>query len=112
MTELTKDADILICSIYAEYMKRVKNNISKIEANNFNSRLFLSNKVLSKCNPNDLELISLEELRVKKLVSCDILGNFELTSNGIIYMENRFKEGLSQVIDYLQNLTGLFGLLF
>lgn len=55
---------------------------------------------------------SLAELRRAGMIGQDVLGNFWLKDEAIIYMENRFKNGLSEVLEYVGKMvspiSGLF----
>ena len=46
------------------------------------------------------------------MIGQDVLGNFWLKDEAIIYMENRFKNGLSEVLEYVGKMvspiSGLF----
>lgn len=92
---LTKDTDKVLCSLYKEYLLNIKNNIPKSEALNFTSEHIddiFENKDI------DFEL---SELKNNSLIETDIIGNALLTSKALIYMENRFKNGIVEVTDFI-----------
>lgn len=101
--ELTKDADKMICCIYKTFLQRRKSGISKSSAKQFSDDYFQSDKQLSSWLPDDLDDTLLEIGRAG-LVAVYLGGNFDLTDSGIIYMENRFKNGLNEVIDFISKL--------
>lgn len=96
--ELTKDADTTMCLIYEKYLTRIKNNISKSEASLFEA--FKFNQDFPSLKHDDL-LTNLNELQHNNLITKYIDGSFVLKSDGIIYMENRFKKGLIEVTDFI-----------
>lgn len=98
MPELTRDADKMICIIYKMYLERIKNGMSKTSSNDFEEDFYKSDKLLSKWHPDDVTTTFLE-LGQKNFIRIFITGNFEITNQAIIYMGNRFKNGLLDVID-------------
>ena len=103
MPELTKDADKVICCIYKEYLEKRKSGISKSEAKEFDGNFYLNIKALSKWNSADVS-DTLQELHDKELIKKNIIGDFDLSDSAIVYMENRFKNGLSEVMDFISSL--------
>ena len=98
---LTRDADYMVCSLYKEYLSRVKNGSSKSKAKCFIKSEI--NSLVPKVNSDDVGDLA-EELKSKGLLSKDILDNVEFTSDGIIYMENRFLNKADKVLEYLSYL--------
>lgn len=103
MPELTKDADKVICCIYKEYLERRKSGMSKAESKEFDGNFYLNVKTLSKWNSADVS-DTLQELHDKKYIKKNILGDFSLLDDSVVYMENRFKNGLSEVMDFISSL--------
>lgn len=93
MIQLTSDADKMICCIYKSFLQRRKDGLTKPEARRFAENYFLTESKLSSWNAGDISDTLLEIGRAN-LVKIYIGGNFDLTDTGIIYMENRFKNGL------------------
>jgi hypothetical protein len=100
---LTNDADKMICCVYRTFLQRRKNGSSKSVARYFYDDYFKTDEKLSSWIPADLDDTLLEIGRAG-LVQVYIGGNFELTDLGIIYMENRFKNGLIEVVDFISKL--------
>ncbi len=96
--QLSKDADKTLCIIYKEYLTRIKNNLSKSEAIEFEE--FQITSLFHDKDDNDLDL-ELNELKNNSIIRKDVDGGIELTSTGIIYMENRFKNGLIEITDFI-----------
>lgn len=103
MIELTKDADTMICCIYKSFLQLRKSGIPKPSARRFEKNFFEEDTKLSSWSHEDIKETLLEIGR-SGLVKIYIGGNFDLTDAGIIYMENRFKKGLTEVVDFLSKL--------
>ncbi len=101
--ELTKDADKMICCIYKTFLQRRKNGMAKSEARRFDDDYFSTDEKLSIWPDGDISDTFLEIGRAK-LIQIYIGGNFDLTDQGIIYMENRFKNGFIEVGDFISLL--------
>lgn len=99
---LTKDGDLLACCLYKEYLNRRKSGISKRQANYFESNFYTSmNKISSWCK-DDIHY-TVYELKRAGLVKMYVDGGFYVTTDFIIYMENRFKNNLKEVTDFIGN---------
>lgn len=103
MTELTKDADKVICCVYKEYLERRKSGMSKSQAKEFDGNFYRNVKALSKWNSADVS-DTLQELHNKQYIKKNIIGDFSLLDDAVVYMENRFKNGLSEVMDFISSL--------
>lgn len=101
--ELTKDADKMICCVYKTFLQRRKDGIAKTQARRFDNNYFATEKKLSSWPDGDISDTFLEIARAN-LIQIYMGGNFELTDSGIIYMENRFKDGLTEVVDFISKL--------
>ena len=100
MCNLTKDADLLVCCAYREYLKRRKSGIPKRQANTFHPDFKDSIPKLSDWLFDDY-LFTISELKKVGFVHTSLDGTFCITSQCIIYMENRFKNGLKEVADFI-----------
>lgn len=100
MPELTKDADKLICCIYKNYLEKRKSGTPKSEAKEFEGNFYRNVKALSKWNDADAA-DTLQELHNAKYIRKNVWGDFSLLDSAIIYMENRFKNGLNEVTDFI-----------
>ena len=97
---LTKDAYKAICLIYKEYLARRESGASKKTAKDFSSRDQWPESFPKDAGLPDF-LESLNELKSKGFVKRFVLGGFQLEDEGIIYMEQRFPGGISQILDWL-----------
>ncbi|SEV81653.1 hypothetical protein [[Clostridium] fimetarium] len=107
MTNLTKDADKMICILYKEFLSRRKSGLSKSSACEFGSSETVHSTLFNKQSLDDIDE-TLRELSRADYVSCffadNTIYNFSITSDCIIYMENRFKTGLIEVTDFIAKL--------
>lgn len=101
--ELTNDADKMICCIYKTFLQLRKSGEAKATARRFKNDYFSSDSKLSKWHAEDISETLLELGKVG-LVKIYLGGDFVLTDDGIIYMENRFKNGLNEVTDFISRL--------
>ena len=102
--QLSKDDDFLICSLYKYYLEKVKNGSSKSDARWLGSSDEIQETLLNSWSKDDVAT-SYWELHSKGLLECcpgdDIAYSTYLTAEGIIYMENRFKNGLIELTDFI-----------
>ncbi|MCI8925220.1 MAG: hypothetical protein HFI45_14705 [Lachnospiraceae bacterium] len=100
MVSLTKDADLLVCCIYKEYLSRRKSGISKDDASLFENDISTISDRISSWSKEDIS-DTLSELKEIAFVKIYIDGSFKITKELVIYMENRFKNGLTEVIEFI-----------
>ncbi len=100
---MTKDADKLICCIYKNYLERRKSGISKSDSKYFEDNFYKSDKYLSSWSNDDIA-DTLEELENNGYISMFITGSFTLRDQAVEHMENRFKNGLSEVLDIISKI--------
>lgn len=98
--QLTKDADKLLCIIYKEYLSRRKSGMTKTQA-----RYFGDPDSWGEISSVDDDLSetkeTIAEIARAGLARMFIGGGFELNDTAIIYMENRFPNGLTEVLAWL-----------
>lgn len=97
---ITRDADKMLCCIYKMYLSRRKAGSAKVDAIRFSEDFYNEDKELSSWPYSDVSF-TLLELAKAGAVKIYIGGNFNLLDSAIIYMENRFKNGLSEVLDFI-----------
>lgn len=98
--ELTKDADKMLCEIYETYLRRRSDGMPKAAAADFSDESKLPEIHKADWLSQDGKM-ALRELKQAGFVSMFIYGGFSLEVSAIVYMENRFKNGLSDVLDFL-----------
>lgn len=101
--QLTKDTDKIFCLIYEEYLNRRKAGASKSSAILFHHPEALQPDFLQGIHADDI-YSALHELHRNGLIKEYTDGGFILLDPGIIYMENRFKNGLKEVLEYISLL--------
>ena len=104
---LTKDADKVLCTLYREYLNRLKNGLPKDEASSFRPSEEIQEELFSDTPLHDLD-DSLDELKTAGFIKVNILGAFSLQRSAIIDLEGRFKKGLTEVIEFLLKFHKLF----
>lgn len=100
MANLTKDADLLACCLYKEYLNRRKNHIPKRQAILFRTDFKESDSRISNWLQDDY-FYTIGELRRAGLIRTYIDNSAVLNDEFIIYMENRFKNGFIEVTDFI-----------
>lgn len=108
--ELTKDSDALISALYKEYLQKRKDGISKGKAKIFGGAKEIHETIVPKWGFGDVEE-TLWELSRAGLLDCSPGDNTVwlamLNDSGIIYMEKKFKNGLSEVLDYVEQIKSI-----
>ena len=98
--QLTKDSDKIACLIYKEYLNKRKRGEPKSSAKHFLRNFYSEINALSSWNPKDIKE-TINELQRAGCVKKYMDGGFVLLDDFIIYMENRFKNGLVEVTDFI-----------
>lgn len=103
---LTKDSEKLLCAMYRDYLEKRKSGISKSKANFFESSHVLHENLLPVWSFQDVD-DTCRELSRSGLIQCHWADNIavfiSISDIGISYMENRFKNGLKEVGEFLSN---------
>lgn len=96
---MTKDADKLLCCLYCEYLQRIQSGNSKTASANFTIK-YTCETIMPLLHPDDVAALR-NELKRLNFVVVSISGNFRLTDNAVIYMENRFKNNIIELTDFI-----------
>ena len=105
--QLTKEADYLISLLYKSYLEKRKNGISKFQSKHTGSSSEILDNILPKWEFDDVDETCRELCRANMLqgqFASDVMVDSFLTDNAIIYMENRFKNGLNSVIEHISKI--------
>lgn len=102
-THLTKDTDKILCKIYKRYLELRKSGSSKIEATTFLESEAVRIELMPEINKDDFSC-AIRELHKVFGIKVFTAGGFVLNDQVIIYMENRFPEGLNQVLEWLAKI--------
>ena len=97
---LTKDADKLICVIYKEYLSRRKAGADKRSAKDFGDPFSWPESFSQEFSVNDFS-DTLPELKHAGLINLYIHDGFQIKDDAIIYMEQRFPDGISGVLEWM-----------
>lgn len=98
VVQLTNKADKLICIIYKTLLERESKGLSESEANMFDHNFDKTTVDLFTWHNDDIHN-KLSELSKNGLIKLYIDHGFRMTDEGILYMENRFRNGLKELID-------------
>lgn len=96
---LTKDAQKLVAAAYKEYLEKRKSGVDKTNAKYFTYKE-LYKKYFSDFTQRDYTETVAEMCRA---FDCSMYrdGSFMLNDFAIVYMENRFKKGLTDAVSFL-----------
>ena len=102
---LSKDADYLICLIYKYYLELRDNGFSKSDAKSLGDSPDIQQKIIPEWSLEDTDDTCRELIRKgfldNRLYIDNRCGYMRLSDEGIIYMENRFKNGFKEVTDFI-----------
>ena len=108
--KLTKDADALICVLYKSYCEKRQSGQSKPNAKHLGCADEIRSRLVPKWTLADVEDTCWELKRaglLKTLDADNTVYDAWLTSEAVIYMENRFKNGLSEFLNYLEQIKSI-----
>lgn len=101
---LTKDADKLICMIYADYKKKRADGMSKEKAKRIGSSKSVQQSIVPKWSFEDVD-DTFRELDRAGMLHCfyadNVVYSASITDECIIKMENRFPDGLASILDFV-----------
>lgn len=101
---LTKDSEKLICVMYKCYLEKRKSGMSKSSANRWGTSHVIHEELLPEWSFTDVD-DTCRELSRAGLIKCSWADNIacriSISDSGISYMENRFKNGLTGVVDFI-----------
>ena len=104
---ITKDANLMLCTLYKAYLEKCKTGTPKADAKYFSDYDNVQQQYFSNLPIKDVDE-TLRELWRSKLITArgydGHVGRVTLTDSAIVYMENRFKRGLSEVIEAIAAL--------
>jgi len=105
--ELTKDAEYMLCALYKDYKEKRKNREDKASAKYVGSAERIHKDLMSEWSFEDVDE-TCRELSRAGYLNCQFADNVtwqsNLTDEAIIYMENRFVNGLTGVLDYMAKI--------
>ena len=103
---LTKEAEKTLCMLYKDYLVKRKAGSPKSLANYWDTSHVIHESLLPKWLFKDVD-DTCRELSRSQMINCGWGDNIALcisiSDSGMIYMENKFKNGLKDVISFLSN---------
>ena len=108
--ELTKDSDYLICSLYRSYLQKRSKGMTKLQASLTGSSESIQKEFFPKWPVEDVDATCRELDRVKMLhcfYADNIVYESSLSDQAIIYMENRFKNNVKSIMDYILKIKSM-----
>ena len=113
--QLTKESDAMICVLYKEYLSWRKSGKLLEKSLCIGDDTYIQERLTPKLPLDDVTELCLS-LERKELLYCIPGDNrascVTFTDDGIIYMENRFKNKLESVLNYLSKITSLLPIPF
>lgn len=100
---LTNDAEKMICHMYKAYLERRKDSMDKLNAKHFSFEEIKELKPFAKWSDRDIR-DTVAEVSRAGYGNMYLDGGFSANDDFIVFMENRFKNGLSEVIDFITKL--------
>lgn len=104
---LTNDADYLICALYKSYKDKLKRGISKADAKFMGSSQSMHQTIMQEWSYDDVDE-TCRELSRAGMLKCNYADNVTiatiLTDTAIVFMENRFVDGIVQILDYMAKI--------
>jgi len=102
-TDITKDSYKVLCIIYKVYLQRRKDGNSKEQSVEFSDYNLFKDEYIPDMHTDDMHS-AIVELKENGYVKLFVDGGFVLTNAGIILLENKFKNNLSDVMDFISKL--------
>lgn len=102
--KITKSSDKVLCYIYRIFLTRKKAGQPRREASRFSEDFYKSDEDLSRWHESDID-DALMELGRSGLLRIYIGGDFDLTDDAIIAMENRFKDGFKELAAFISQFV-------
>lgn len=109
-TKLTNDSDYLLCALYKEYRRRRKEGINKADSKKMGSSKDIHESLMKKWCFEDVEETCRELSRagfLKIFFADNIAYIITLSDDAVIYMENRFSNGLQGVLDRMEQIKNI-----
>jgi hypothetical protein len=102
--KISKDADKILCTLYRYYLERCKDGYPKSDAQLFGNSIEIQSKYFNELLLGDITDACFE-LQRAGFISCyrsdDLANDITITDDTIVYMENRFKNGVIDVLKFI-----------
>lgn len=103
MMELTKNADKVLCLIYKAYLKRIKDGSGIDQAALFEYDFSKKDKAFAKMDESSVRS-AIVELGEAGYIRQYTDGGFLLNRSAVAKMENRFKNGFKELMEFIGNI--------
>ena len=106
--QLTKDAERLLVLMYRTYLDRRKGGVQKLTAKQMGSAQQIHDQLSPNTDPLDVAETCRELCRAGYLntfIASNRIIRSNLTDQAITYMENRFKNGLKDILAFLSQFV-------
>lgn len=105
---ISNDANKLLCLLYKGYLEKRKSGETKDKAKSFGGYLNIQQNFVPKWTPDDTD-DTCRELDREGYIECRYYDGHVFSSalndSAVVYMENRFKSGLSEVMDTISKFV-------
>ena len=108
--KITRDADAFICVLYREYLTKRKSGLTIENSQSFGNDVEIQSHLFPKWHLDDVTHLCwyLNEKNLLDVFPGDNRANaVRLSDDGIVYMENRFPDGIAQVLSAIAALASL-----
>lgn len=97
---MTKDAEKFLCICYHDYLLRIKDGLSKSDSRRFSKNYINENPNFADWHDDDYAETR-RELAHLGMLKVDVSGAFSILPTSIDYMENRFKNNLMELTEFI-----------
>ena len=107
ISDLTNDAEFMLCAMYKEYMDRRNMDAPKDDAILFGDAEYLQSTIFPMWPTHDITAAARDLMAAGALSA--LFGNNELlecalTKDAIVYMESRFQRNVGKLLDAISKL--------
>lgn len=110
MDDLTKQQQYIITNLYKIFKERQKNDLSRNEAKIFKSSDKVYTEFFNYLNKEDFIADTLtlkDEGYITGAFASNMVVEIAISDKTIIYMENRFKNNIKDIVKFLSDIKGI-----
>ena len=111
VNDLTKQQQYIITNLYKIFKDKQKRGLSRSESKNFKSSDEVHKEFFDYLNKEDF-IADTRTLRGKDYITGSFASNMvveiAISDKTIIYMENRFKNNIKDIVKFLSDIRGFF----
>lgn len=108
--ELTKDAKYLLAAAYSQYLEQIKLGTLKSDAKNIGHAQVIKDNLMPEWQLEDVNETCFELKHAgffNTTGGSHIAYSNSISNKGIVYMENQFKDNLSNVFKFMKEIKDL-----